>query len=245
MAFLDNMDKKLSQLGQGAIKKTKDVSESVRLSGAIREEENKQVEIYKQIGEYFYQNYAEQADDQLKAWCDAVTRSKETVAQYKEHIRVLKGVTYCTNCNAEIPMNSVFCNNCGTRVVQAAPVQTAPVGPVCPSCHAPVTEGQLFCVNCGNRLPVQQEVQAAPVEETPAAEAPAEEWRSDIITESNVWETEEIPAESVNVWEAEAEVPVQEENWVEQTVEAAPGCPVCGSEVAPGQAFCTSCGTRL
>ena len=44
MAFLDNMDKTLSHLGQSAIKNTKDMSETVRLSSLIREEEEKQTE---------------------------------------------------------------------------------------------------------------------------------------------------------------------------------------------------------
>lgn len=220
MAFLDNMDKKLSQFGQGALKKTKDVSESVRLSGAIREEENKQVEIYKQIGEYFYQNYAEQADEQLKVLCDAVAKSKETVLQYKEQIKVLKGITYCTNCNAEIPMNSMFCNNCGTRVVQAAPAAPVHMGPTCPTCQAPIESGQLFCTNCGSRIPEPQ-----PVEEPVVFESP-------VVQEESV---EEAPV----AWE-NMEVQVEEES-----APAVPTCPGCGSEVEPNQAFCTNCGTRL
>lgn len=229
MAFLDNMDRKLSQFGQGALKKTKDVSESVRLTGAIREEENKQIEIYKQIGEYFYQNYADQADAQLKAWCDAVTRSKETVMQYKEHIQVLKGVTYCTNCNAEIPMNSMFCNNCGTRVVQAAPKAPVHTGPICPNCQAPVEVGQMFCINCGSKLPAQQPVQEPVVEEVPVVEEPVAAWEDEIVKpELDSWET--MPMEA----------PVEEPE-----VPAEPTCPNCGSVVNEGQAFCTNCGTRL
>ncbi|MBO5460580.1 MAG: zinc-ribbon domain-containing protein [Ruminococcus sp.] len=225
MAFLDNMDRKLSQFGQGAIKKTKDVSESVRLSGAVREEEAKQSEIYKQIGEYFYQNCADQADDQMKAWCDAVTRSKEIVAQYKEQIRILKGVTYCTNCNAEIPMNSMFCNNCGARVAQPAPA--VHTGPVCPNCQAPVETGQLFCTNCGTRIPEPQPVQAPVVEEAPVAETVSAVEEVPVMEEASVaWENMEVTVE-------------------EPVVPAIPTCPNCGAEVGEGQAFCTSCGTRL
>ena len=44
MAFLDDVDRTLSQLGQSALKKTKNMSETMRLSGAIREEEEKQKE---------------------------------------------------------------------------------------------------------------------------------------------------------------------------------------------------------
>ncbi|MEE1086115.1 MAG: zinc-ribbon domain-containing protein [Schaedlerella sp.] len=232
MAFFNDMDKKLSQLSQGAVKKTKDVSESMRLSAAIKEEENKQTGLYKQIGEYFYQNYAVQAEGQLKELCDAVTKSQETAAQYKDQINTLKGMIYCTNCNAAIPSNSLFCNNCGTRVVQPVPVKPTPTGASCPGCGAPVDGVQLFCVNCGMKLPEQQSV----------AE-PAQVVEEVLETEKAVGVEEVIDAQEevipvVDSWEMEIQIE-------EPVVEAAPFCPACGAAVNSGQMFCTSCGIKL
>lgn len=139
MAFLNDFDKKLAQFGQGALKKTKDVSESVRISGAIKEEENWQTELFRKMGEYFYRNCAEQASGEMKEWCEAVQRSRANVLQYQEQLRVLKGVNYCPNCNAEVPANAAFCNNCGTRIVVPQPAAPAPQagGRCCTSCGAP------------------------------------------------------------------------------------------------------------
>lgn len=40
MAFLDDIDKKLTMLGQGAIQKTREVSDTARISASIRNLEN-------------------------------------------------------------------------------------------------------------------------------------------------------------------------------------------------------------
>lgn len=152
MAILDNLDKKISQFGQDALQKTKNVSESVRITSAMKEEENKQMEIFRQMGSYYYRTYADQAEGQMKAWCDSVEESQEVIRQYQEQLKVLKGVTYCPNCNAEVPLTSAFCSNCGAKMVSQVSAAPVPEGNACPACGSPVEEGQLFCTNCGTRL---------------------------------------------------------------------------------------------
>lgn len=49
MAFLDDVDKTFSNLGRNVLKKAKDVSDSARLSGIIREEEEKQKALFVRI----------------------------------------------------------------------------------------------------------------------------------------------------------------------------------------------------
>mgnify|MGYP000065298688 CR=1 FL=1 len=50
----------------------------------------------------------------------------------------------------------LFCSGCGTPAerarAQAAPVSSAPSGPVCASCGAPLGEGDLFCMSCGAKV---------------------------------------------------------------------------------------------
>lgn len=226
MAFLNDIDKKLTQFGQGALKKTKDVSESVRITGAVKEEENWQAELFRKMGEYFYQNYSDQASGEMKEWCDAVQRSKANVMQYQEQLRILKGVNYCPHCNAEVPANAVFCNNCGARIVQPQPVPAAPQtgGRCCPGCGAPLDEDQVFCMNCGMKVD-EIPMESAPEEPT-AAFAPEEP--------EAVFAPEEPKAE-------EPATPEVAEEAVPEII----CCPSCGKVLKPGQKFCTSCGTRM
>lgn len=154
MAFLDDVNNKLSRMGQNALQKTKDMSESVRISGAVHEEEEKQEKWYKEIGKIFYENYAAQADGELKVLCSNIRTSKAQVKQYKEQLIILKGTIQCPNCGAEITNNSSFCNVCGAKIEQPKPVAPAPISGelTCANCGAPMTAGQRFCMNCGAEM---------------------------------------------------------------------------------------------
>lgn len=53
---------------------------------------------------------------------------------------------YCRNCNNEIPEDSVFCPECGTKVEAAS----NGAGNVCANCGSPVGPDDLFCPECGS-----------------------------------------------------------------------------------------------
>ncbi len=78
----------------------------------------------------------------------------------------------CPSCGAPNDPANRFCDQCGTRLEEVAPVPvgtpaaTAPVGAVCPACGAPVLPGEAFCDNCGADLTA---LAVAPVAPAPAA----------------------------------------------------------------------------
>lgn len=219
MAFLTNLDRRLSEIGQGALKKTKDVSDTVKISSAIKDEENKQMDIFRQIGSYYYRTYAGQADGQMKAWCDSISASQALVKQYQDQLTILKGVAFCPNCNAEVPLTSAFCSNCGSKMVVKPPVVQMNTGKTCPACGAFLSEGQMFCTNCGSRVP-----------ETSAGAAVQE-------VKQDAGETAGYDA-----IEKTSDAGVLEAEPVQQTARC---CPNCGKELGEGQMFCTNCGTKL
>lgn len=129
-------------------------------------------------------------------------------------------MTVCPNCGNEAQDTAVFCDQCGTRLIEqeeasVPPVKTEPeiepVAPVsapeppheeallCGTCGQSNVPGALFCENCGATLdPLEPET----AEEYVAAAA-------------------ETP-------------PTAEEN-----------CPVCGATVGAGDEFCDNCGASL
>jgi RNA polymerase subunit RPABC4/transcription elongation factor Spt4 len=59
----------------------------------------------------------------------------------------------CSNCGSIIPLNSKFCPNCGTTMVQ--PQAAGPPGSkpkFCPECGTAITTDAKFCPNCGKQL---------------------------------------------------------------------------------------------
>ena len=152
MAMFDEMDKKISGWISAGVGKAKDMSESMKISGLIKEEENKQNEIFKQIGQLYFVNYADHAEGQLKEMCLKIADSKASVMQYKEQLCALKGTIGCPNCGAEISSNSMFCSACGAKIELPRKQQN---GKICSNCGAVVEEGAIFCTSCGTKIVAQ------------------------------------------------------------------------------------------
>ena len=260
MAFFDEMDRKLSQFGQSVSNKSREVSEGMRLSSAIKAEEEKQNNLYREVGKYYFENCAANAEGQLKVLCDQIVASMELTSQYKQQQNVLKGMVSCPNCGAQISANSGFCNVCGSKIEkQVSPAPQPGAGKICPKCQKTVEADALFCTFCGNQFEAQPaapayeepaapayEEPAAPVYEEPAAPvyeepaAPAYEESAAPAYEEPAAPVYEEPA--APVYEEPAAPAYEEVHIPEVTV---PTCVKCGAVLEEGQKFCTVCGTKV
>ena len=252
MAFFDEMDRKLSQFGQSVSNKSREVSEGMRLSSAIKAEEEKQNNLYREVGKYYFENCAANAEGQLKVLCDQIVASMELTSQYKQQQNVLKGMVSCPNCGAQISANSGFCNVCGSKIEkQVSPAPQPGAGKICPKCQKTVEADALFCTFCGNQFEAQP---AAPAYEEPAApayEEPAtpayEEPAAPVYEEpaAPAYEESAAPAyeePAAPVYEEPAAPAYEEVHIPEVTV---PTCVKCGAVLEEGQKFCTVCGTKV
>lgn len=260
MAFFDEMDRKLSQFGQSVSNKSREVSEGMRLSSAIKAEEEKQNNLYREVGKYYFENCAANAEGQLKVLCDQIVASMELTSQYKQQQNVLKGMVSCPNCGAQIPANSGFCNACGSKIEKQVPPAPQPgAGKICPKCQKTVEADALFCTFCGNQFEAQPaapayEEPAAPAYEEPAAPAyeepaaPAYEEPAAPVYEEPAAPAYEEPAApayeepAAPVYEEPAAPAYEEVHIPEVTV---PTCVKCGAVLEEGQKFCTVCGTKV
>ena len=252
MAFFDEMDRKLSQFGQSVSNKSREVSEGMRLSSAIKAEEEKQNNLYREVGKYYFENCAANAEGQLKVLCDQIVASMELTSQYKQQQNVLKGMVSCPNCGAQISANSGFCNVCGSKIEkQVSPAPQPGAGKICPKCQKTVEADALFCTFCGNQFEAQPaapayEEPAVPAYEEPAAPAyeepaaPAYEEPAAPVYEEPAAPAYEEPA--APVYEEPAAPAYEEVHIPEVTV---PTCVKCGAVLEEGQKFCTVCGTKV
>ena len=144
MAFLNDLDKKISMFGQGALQKTKEATDSVKISANLRGLESQKKEAFEQLGRAYYDFCAEQGQDIIPTGTEVAARIQQLDIQaeeLKEQLRKIKGTIFCPKCNAEISEDSKFCNVCGAKI--ELPEQT---------CGALLEEGQVFCVNCGAKV---------------------------------------------------------------------------------------------
>lgn len=149
MAFLNKLDEKLTMLGQGAIQRTKEVTDSAKLSSAIKTLEANKKEVLSELGSLYYEQYKKYGgniEQEVETVMKQIEDIEQQILEQKSQIQKVKGVIYCSNCNAEIPVGSVFCNVCGNKV------ELEKKGRTCRNCGEILEEGQLFCTNCGVKV---------------------------------------------------------------------------------------------
>jgi hypothetical protein len=116
MAFLEDIGKKITQTGQDAVTKTKNVAETMKLNGLITEEERTADSYLLQLGRAYYDRYADNPDPVFSRIIDAVRESREKSGAYAEQLKQIKGVATCPKCGGDVPSGAAFCNNCGQKI---------------------------------------------------------------------------------------------------------------------------------
>ena len=230
---------KISGLGQETAKKTKAMSESVRLAGAIKDEEKKQQDLCRQLGEYYYQTCKDQAEGPLKDLCSQIEASKVLVTQCKEQLNLVKGTRNCPNCQSEAPTTSAFCSTCGTSLPPLAKPQVELLiqdEATCSGCGAALEPDAAFCVSCGAKVTTQI---PKPVESEPKpvvdAELPVEQGSNP-----------PAEADAKPPTESEAKHPTGSEAFaIPPTAIKSKFCTGCGATLEDGVVFCVNCGQKV
>ncbi len=152
MAFFDDLGKKISQVGQAAVQKTKDFTSVAKLNSAISDKEKQLLSIYAELGKLYASVYGENCESQFADLIAKIKAAESEIAELHKQCQDIKGVIRCEKCGSEIANNAAFCNACGARV--AVNPASAPKKPLvkCESCGAMVEEGSKFCVSCGSMM---------------------------------------------------------------------------------------------
>ena len=78
----------------------------------------------------------------------------------------------CTNCNAQLEYDDVFCGDCGTPVESQANTAHAADGMSCSNCGQPMEMDDVFCGDCGTPFTPPQIAYAAPEPPPPVYNPP-------------------------------------------------------------------------
>lgn len=167
MAFFDDLSKKISTAGQGAVQSTKNFANISKINSLIQDEEKKINDVYFQIGKAYFNEKGDAPDFFAASMVQAVKESLAAIEAYNEQIKEIKGVLTCPVCGADVANQSAFCNLCGAKMPDKHPAPVIPENSVqCGSCGAYVAADCKFCTACGSLM--------TPAEPAPA-EAPAAE----------------------------------------------------------------------
>ena len=123
MGLLEDIGKKITETGQGAVRGAKNLSETVRLNSLISDEKNKINNNYSQMGKYYYENHPEDMPEPFKEGCSLIDESFRKIAEYEEEIKNVKSDRLCANCGAEVDLNATQCPKCGAQLAPVAQEQ--------------------------------------------------------------------------------------------------------------------------
>lgn len=271
MAFFDDLGDQISAFGKKALRKTKDITDSTRLSTMAADEERTISDTYYQIGKLYASLHKTDHEACFTELFARLAQAEENVRRYTQQIQDLRGVQRCDQCGAEIPKGSQFCSVCGAPVPPSAPEGCT----LCPGCGSAVKSGMRFCTSCGRPMaddpghsrsagglgrtmpidieppvaydaPVSKPVYSEPVSPAPTSYAsPA--YTPDPVTVSSSAPSGGSafrPAASLDDPAPLYDTPVTAPVMASTPapVSAAPRCPHCGAELEPDSVFCSECG---
>lgn len=229
MAFFDEIGKKITQTGQGVVQKTKDLADVAKLNSSIADEEGKINNNYYLIGKLYVSMHAADCEEEFKGMILDVQACESKINEYREQLKVIKGIVKCEKCGAEVPNNIAFCSACGNPMPHrdANGVESKIK---CESCGSLVNKGMRFCTVCGSPIKsvaVENKVETQPPVQPTVQETLCPNCGSKVENDAAFCIQCGMPIKSATV-EAPANV-----------------CPNCGTKVERDAAFCTECGTQL
>ena len=123
MAFFDDLGKKISQAGQTAVQKTKEIADITKINSLIADETKKINENHREIGKLYVSLHGADKESAFAELIAAVRASEAKIAEYRQQLNDIKGVVRCEKCGAEVSANAAFCSSCGAPMPVVKPVE--------------------------------------------------------------------------------------------------------------------------
>lgn len=150
-SIFDDISRKITQTGQSAVQKTKDITDIARINSIIFEEEKKIQNLYLQLGKLYATVHADDYESDFTGMMTALHESEASIRQYRQQILDIKGLTHCENCGSEVAKNILFCNVCGSQMPKTE-FNDFSNSVRCSSCGQTVSKNMRFCTSCGTPI---------------------------------------------------------------------------------------------
>jgi len=155
MSILDGIGKKISQTGQTAVQKTREVADVAKINSMISEEERNINNNYFSVGKLYVAIFGTNPTEEFLGMMAAISESEKKIREYRQQIQDIKGIQRCEQCGADVAKGSAFCNNCGNAMPRE-PKVIIEDGIKCEKCGTMLRNGLKFCTSCGNPLNIAQ-----------------------------------------------------------------------------------------
>lgn len=153
MAFFDNLGKKISQAGQDALQKTREMADMAKINSMIADEEKRINNIYYQIGKMYAVLHLDDYENCFSSLMDSLNESENKIENLKVKIQELKNVSKCVHCGAEVSATAKYCNACGNAITNNSVDVFQDSNMIkCDSCGNMIKKDMNFCTKCGTPI---------------------------------------------------------------------------------------------
>ena len=120
MAFLDDLQKTVTDAAYYTAKKTSELTGAARVKFNIKAEEVRLKSTFAKIGSLFYSAEREGLDhtDEIATLITQADKINGDIAAYREKLAELRKARTCTECGGKISRSASFCPNCGAKIVR-------------------------------------------------------------------------------------------------------------------------------
>ena len=118
MSFIDDAINKTKEVFDVACKKSDEVVTTQKQKFSIASLESKREKDFADLGRIYFELAKNSTDltDEARNLVDAISEKNAEIARLNQDIQNTKNKRICPNCNANIDVNSVYCNNCGAKL---------------------------------------------------------------------------------------------------------------------------------
>ncbi len=116
MTLFDDFGKKLSNVAQTTVQKSKDLAETAKVNIAIAAEEKEIRKAFAEIGRWYYKSHRFDAAAEVAPHVEKITASLAKIEEWKAANTEETLVFHCHSCGEAVSADDRFCPNCGTSV---------------------------------------------------------------------------------------------------------------------------------
>lgn len=116
MAFFNDLGKTLTQAGQAAVHKTKEVADLTKANAKILDVQNKLDKAYAEVGRKYVELHPVTDEAGLKEAVDAAYELEDRLHLLQKELNELKGTVTCPKCGTVCDAEATFCAKCGAEL---------------------------------------------------------------------------------------------------------------------------------
>lgn len=116
MDFLEGLGKKLTDAGEIALAKGKELAETGKANLSIKDEERKISELYEVIGRQYVQRFREDAEREFPDQMSRIRDCEDKIASLRNDLDDIKKPDACPKCGAQVSPGSKYCYARGEEI---------------------------------------------------------------------------------------------------------------------------------